>query len=259
MGKHLENMEELAHTKQHDEAVKRRNNKKQAKKGGGAPSITQSNDDNELPPMEEDDDEARFDSGEEGDEDNLPTLPEASEVKQRMLKVVDRLTASFKAIRGAEPSPDLFDCINVEAYGENNVPLSTVAQVVIVGPTLATVSCFDPSLAKDVKNAIQVQLELNPQLEEDGVVKVSLPRPSAESRQKTVKQLGKQAETGRTRIRNIRRAALDVVKKGKDGKLEGISKDDAFRVSKEIDGVTEDAIQLLNQEVEHKQESVMAV
>jgi ribosome recycling factor len=52
---------------------------------------------------------------------------------------------------------------------------------------------------------------------------------------------------------------MDIVKKGKDGKLEGISKDDAFRVSKEIDAVTDQVTQQLNEVVAKKQESVLQV
>mmetsp|Transcript_23793 Transcript_23793/g.33268 ORF Transcript_23793/g.33268 Transcript_23793/m.33268 type:complete len:344 (+) Transcript_23793:196-1227(+) len=258
MGRHRETLEELAHSKEHDEAVERRKANKKRKQGGGI-AATEKDDDELVPPMEEDASETQFggDLGED-EEDDIPELPDPSDVKQRMVRVVDRLVESFKAVRGAEPTPELFDPIMVEAYGDK-VNLSAVAQVVIVSPTLATVSCFDPSLAKDVKTAIQVQLELNPQLEEDGMVKVPLPRASAESRAKTVKLLGKQAEIGRSRIRNIRRAAMDIVKKGKDGKLDGISKDDAFRTSKDIDAVTEEVVGMLNEQVEFKQESVMAV
>jgi len=259
MGRHRETLEELAHSKEHDEAVERRKANKKRKQGGGT-AATEKDDVELVPPMEEDASEIHFggDLGGDEEDDSIPELPDPSDVKQRMLRVVDRLVESFKAVRGAEPTPELFDPIMVEAYGDK-VNLSAVAQVVIVSPTLATVSCFDPSLAKDVKTAIQVQLELNPQLEEDGMVKVPLPRASAESRTKTVKLLGKQAEIGRTRIRNIRRAAMDIVKKGKDGKLDGISKDDAFRASKDIDAVTEEVIGMLNEQVEFKQESVMAV
>jgi len=77
--------------------------------------------------------------------------------------------------------------------------------------------------------------------------------------QALVKQLGTTAENTRQRIRRIRRGAQDVVKKAKDGKLEGISEDDAFRVGKEIDSVTEECIKCLNDIVDKKQASVMNV
>lgn len=258
MGHHLETLDELAHRESHEKAKERRKAKKEQKKQQKeeAEEAAAYNQDEDLP------EEVMFDEGDDvfhhGDEDEAPELPDVDEVKKRMEKVVTRLTDSFKAIRGNEPTPEMFDPITVQAYGERT-QLNAVAQVVITSPTLVTITCFDPSVAPEVRNAVQLALELSPQLEEDGVILVKMPKPTLESRQKTVKLLGKQAETGRQRIRGIRRAAMDVAKKGKDGKLEGISKDDAFRVSKEIDAVTDQVIQQLNDAVEQKQESVMAV
>ena len=74
-----------------------------------------------------------------------------------------------------------------------------------------------------------------------------------------VKQLGKTAENTRHRLRRIRRAAQDVVKKAKDGKMEGISEDDAFRTGNEIDNVTEECTKNLNAAVEAKQANVMDI
>jgi ribosome recycling factor len=255
MGQHLDSLKEQAHRGSREEAKEKRQQKKKGKKGeeitegGDGPSASQS----EIEDIVFDDDEEEKPSEEEG-----PSLPDPDEVKAKMLKVVDRLKESYKSIRGAEPSPELFDSIMVSAY-DDRAPLSSVAQVVIASPTLAHVTCFDPALAKDVLNAIRDSLELNPQLEEDGVVKVPLPRPSAETRQRTVKQLGKQAEATRARIRKMRRKAQDKVKLGKDGKMEGISKDDAFRVAKEIDAVVDEVTKLINDAVQEKEESVMAV
>ena len=258
MGHHLETLDELAHREAHEKAKERRKAKKLHKK---QQKETPSNE--EAVVMEDTiPEEVQFDEGDDifhhGTEDEAPELPHVEEVKKRMLKVVNRLTDSFKAIRGNEPTPEIFDPITVQAYGERT-PLNAVAQVVVTSPTLVTITCFDPSVAPEVRNAIQLAMELSPQLEEDGVILVKMPRPTMESRQKTVKLLGKQAESGRQRIRGIRRAAMDVVNKGKQGKLEGISKDDAFRVAKEIDALTDEVVKLLNDEVEAKQENIMAV
>jgi ribosome recycling factor len=102
-------------------------------------------------------------------------------------------------------------------------------------------------------------LTLNPQTEEGGIVKVPLPRISMETRQQTAKQLQKKAESCKQRIRKVRRKAMDVVKKGKDGKLAGISKDDAFAIAKELDTVTDQVMKLIKDLVDTKLESIMAV
>jgi len=208
--------------------------------------------------IEQDATETKF---EHGSEDGIPLLPDTDDVKDRMLKVVTAMEQSFRAIRGAEPTPELFDSISVRAYGELT-PLSSVAQVVITSPNQATLTCYDPETAPAVRDAVRDSgLNFNPRIEEGdgGVVVVPIPKVSMETRKTLARQLGKAAEASRQRVRRIRRAAQDVVKKGKDGKLEGVSKDDAFRVGKDIDSVTEEVVTLLNRKVEEKQDSVMAV
>ncbi|KAL3800849.1 hypothetical protein HJC23_001686 [Cyclotella cryptica] len=261
MGHHLQTLDEMAHETTREEAQGRREEKKKKSKkarmgahkedAGYAKDV--SGDENEN-----DDDETNL--GPMEDEFGNPLLPETSAVRSKMLMVVAAMERSFSSIRGGEATPELFDAVRVSAYGET-VPLSSVGQVVIEDPQRATISCYDPSVVNDVRDAVRDMpgMNLNPYVEEggSGVVIVPIPRVSAETRKEIVKELGRQAEIERQRIRQIRRDAMDVVKKGKDGKLEGISKDDAFRVGKEIEAVTEEVLTALNVIVEKKQNSVM--
>jgi len=257
MGHHLETIENLG--------VQERRKKK---KGGASPAASVEVEEEEvqdMPEMEHDEFESTFDdnNNKEGDddEDALPTLPDPNDVKQRMLKVVTHLENSFRAIRGSEPTPELFEVIPVSAY-DSTMPLSSLCQVVISTPTRVLLNCFDPSTAPAVRDAVRDSgKNLNPMMDENdkGTIVVPMPRPSAETRASVVKQLGKQTEVAKQRVRRIRRGAQDVVKKGKDGKLEGISKDDAFRVGKEIDGVTEEVGGVLDGILKKKTEDVMAI
>jgi ribosome recycling factor len=49
------------------------------------------------------------------------------------------------------------------------------------------------------------------------------------------------------------------VKKGKDGHVKGISKDDAFRVGNQVDDVTEECIKAVNEIVDKKTASVLSI
>jgi len=253
MGKHLQKLDELAHSVEHNEAKEKKQKKKGAIRG---PDIGELDD----LVLEEDENEAIFNRVEfDEDSDETPSLPSVDDVEGRMMKVVSAMEASFRSIRGAEPTPDLFDSLQVEAYGAFT-PLNAVAQVVITSPTKAKITCFDPETAPSVRDAVRdMGMNFNPIIEEGEVI-VPIPRVSSERRKAIVKQLGKTAESTRQRVRRIRRGAQDDVKKGKDGKLgPGISEDDAFRVGKEIDSITEKCIQALNDVMEKKQESVMSV
>mmetsp|Transcript_11056 Transcript_11056/g.15541 ORF Transcript_11056/g.15541 Transcript_11056/m.15541 type:complete len:218 (-) Transcript_11056:379-1032(-) len=204
--------------------------------------------------------ETKFPEGQGENENEVPTLPSEEEVKKRMMRVVDAMEKSFQSIRGAEPTPELFDSFQVKAYG-TMTSLNSIAQVVISSPTLATISCFDPEIKTAARDAVRdmVNMNFNPRIE-DGDILVPIPRVSAETRKALVKQLAKVAESTRQRVRRIRRAAQDVVKEGKDGKLgPGISEDDAFRAAKQIDEATDQCIKQLNDVLEKKQNSVMSV
>ena len=195
---------------------------------------------------------------EEEETDAEPSLPDPIAIKEKMMKILGKFEESLKTIRGGEPTAEMFDDLMVNAYG-SMTPLKAVGQVVIVSPTLAQITCFDPMVAKSVGKAVQLALELNPQVEEGGNVKVPLPRVSMDVRQQTAKQLKKKAESCRQRIRQVRRKAMDVVKKGKDGKIAGVSKDEAFQNGKEIEGVTESVMQSLQTLLDAKMDSIMAV
>jgi ribosome recycling factor len=258
-GNHIETLNELAHDKSREEAQERRAKKKDKKAtkknkssttAAAVPDEQQHDDDDDNDDMDDDDD---HDDEEEGE-----LLPNIVRVKERMQKIVVKFEESLKAIRGSEPTPELFDDVLVDAYG-SMAPLKSVAQVVIVTATQATATCFDPATAKAVSTALRDKLALNPSIEEGGVVKIPLPRVSMETRQKTAAALGKKTETFRQRIRKVRRKALDVVKQGVAGKLEGVSKDDAFRVQKELEVLTDQVIQSLNDSAEKKHESIMSV
>ena len=248
MGHHIQNLNEMAS----DENKKNSKKARKASKNNDGPSGDTENDTD----GEEGDDSL----GPNEDEFGNPLLPDTSSVRSKMLMVLASLERSFSSIRGGEATAELFDAVRVSAYGEI-VPLSSVGQVVIEDPQRATISCYDPSVANDVRDAVRDMpgMNLNPYSEEggSGVVIVPIPRVSEETRKEIVKELGRQAENGRQRVRRIRREAMDVIKKGKDGKLEGISKDDAFRVGKEVEAITEEVLVGLNTIVDNKQKSVM--
>jgi ribosome recycling factor len=261
IGHMKETLEEMAHRPERDAAQERRE-KKKAKAAASATTTTVAKsvedyggEELNFDDLEEDDVELSDGGGEEIE----PTLPDAAEVELKMMAYVDRFQEHLKSIRGAEPTPELFDDISVLAYG-SPTPLKVVGQVVIVSPTMAQITCFDPSVAKDVQKAIQLSLDqLNPQLEEGGTIKVPLPRVSMEVREQSAKHLKQKAESTKQRIRQVRRKAMDVVKKGKDGKLAGVSKDDAFASAKELEALTETVIERLDKLVDEKMQSIMAV
>jgi ribosome recycling factor len=280
-GLHLQHLTEMAHQKEHDAAVARREKKKEknsARKGGkqkgSSTASTQQEILDEFDEYEKKDTNKNLHSNtladtwdkpeEDEEEHDITVLPNPKDVKVKMMKHVDTFKDYLKSIRGGgQPSVEMFDDMTVvDAYGHGtgDVSVKALAQIVITSPTQATATCFDPTTCKAVVKAIRDTLELNPQQEEGtGVIKIPIPRISMDVRQQMVSNLQKRAENFRVRIRNHRRTVLDIVKQGVAGKLDGVSKDDAFRVQQDIETMTDVVIKELNKLLEKKESDIMSV
>ena len=282
-GLHLQHLAEMANQKEHDAAVARREKKKEktaarkgGKKGGGGTAsqhqdieedfeIYESKDKQNLSHKTDDDSWNDLENDEDEEEVHDTTvLPNPNEAKIRMMKHVDNFRNYLKSIRGGgPPNVEMFDDVMVrDAYGvgTGDVSIKALAQIVMTSPTLATATCFDPATSKAVVIAIRDALELNPQAEEGtGAIKIPIPRISMEVRQQLISTIHKRAETYRVRIRNQRRTVLDIVKQGVAGKLDGVSKDDAFRIQQEIEAMTDLVIKELNKLLEKKESDIMSV
>jgi hypothetical protein len=145
-GQHIQRLEEIATSQEHEAAVDRRRKKKEketARKSGVGKAST-STTTHAAGADEHDDFDDDEDSDEEDDEDG-PSLPDPKDIKERMQKQIEAFKGYLKSVRGSEPTPEMFDDISVaDAYGKGTglTPLKSVAQVVISSPTLATATCY---------------------------------------------------------------------------------------------------------------------
>jgi ribosome recycling factor len=159
-------------------------------------------------------------------------------------------------IRSGKASPALLDTVRVEAYGQA-MPLNQVGQVTAPEARLLVVQPYDRSLVKAVSRAIlQADLGLNPT--DDGtVVRVPIPTLTEERRKDLVKLCGKLTEEGRVAVRQIRRDAMEHLKKRKkDGE---VSEDDEKKAEKELQALTDRMIERLDEMLKKKTAEVMEV
>ncbi len=179
-----------------------------------------------------------------------------TEAKRRMAEAVTAVRREFSSIRTGKASPAILDTVRVEAYG-GKMPLKQVATVNAPEPSLLVVQPFDRSLIGDIEKAIlTADLGLNPA--NDGqVVRVPIPPLTEERRKEYVRLLNKMAEEGRVSIRHARRDAKEALKAHvKDGEL---SDDEGHRQAEELQGLTDEHIQQIEDLLESKKEEVMAV
>lgn len=176
--------------------------------------------------------------------------------KKRMDGALTALSHEFGGLRTGRASPSLLDPITVEAYGAVS-PLSSVASVSVPEPRMITVNVWDKSVVSAVDKAIRsANLGLNPIVDGQSL-RIPIPPLTGERRTELAKIAGKYAEQQRIAVRNIRRDAMDHLKKLE--KDHAISEDEHKRFGAEVQKATDDHIKKVDDLLRHKEEEIMQV
>ena len=179
-----------------------------------------------------------------------------SETKNKMEKTLESLKADFGGLRAGRAHVSLLDGIMVEAYG-SMTPLSQVGTISVPDARTLSISVWDRGLSKAVEKAImESDLGLNPA--SDGqLIRIPIPPLSEERRKELTKVAGKYAENNKVAVRNLRREALDEIKKLK--KDNAISEDDEKRFEGEIQKLTDEAVKKIEELLAQKEKDILQV
>ena len=182
--------------------------------------------------------------------------PDLSKARERMDKCVVALKDEFTSLRTGRASAGLLDQVMVEAYGAT-VPINQVSAVSVPEPRSLTVSVWDRGVVVSVEKAIRAAgLGLNPVVEGQNL-RIPVPPLTEERRRDLAKLAGKYAEHQRIAVRNVRRDAIDELKKAeKDG---AITEDELKRMSDEVQGFTDAAIKRVDDLLKTKEQEIMQV
>ena len=182
--------------------------------------------------------------------------PEIASYDERMLKTIEVVKSNFAAVRAGRANAGVLDRITVEYYGAPT-PLNQVANIGSPDPRTLTIQPYDMSLLKAIEKAIQTSdLGINPQ--NDGrVIRLSFPQLTEERRKELTKQVRKYGEEGKVALRNIRRDAMDDIKK-KTKKSE-LTEDDQKKLEKELQDVTDKRCKDIDDLTAKKEKELMAV
>lgn len=178
------------------------------------------------------------------------------DIEHRMAKAVEVLQDEYGGLRTGRASTSLLEPIQVNAYG-SMVPLNQVGSVSVPESRMLSIQVWDKGNVKAVERAIiDSGLGLNPAV--DGtLVRVPIPPLSEERRHELVKVAGKYSEDARIAIRNVRRHALDELKKAeKDGK---IPQDALHGFSEEVQELTNKYIGSIDETLAKKEQEIMQV
>lgn len=134
------------------------------------------------------------------------------ELTDKMDKAIESLEKRFATVRAGRANPSSLDGIMVEYYG-SMTPLKQLATISVPEARQLLIKPFDRGALKDIEKAILASnLGYNPG--NDGeTIRIIIPELTEERRRELVKQVKALAEDSKVTVRNLRREALEDVKK----------------------------------------------
>ena len=178
------------------------------------------------------------------------------EVEQNMQKTIESTQRSFNTIRTGRANPSLLDRVTVEYYG-TETPLKALANISTPDSSTITIQPYDKgSLAQIEKSISMSDIGLVPN-NDGSIIRLNVPPLTSERRQELVKLAGKMAEEGKVALRNIRRDAVDAVRKQE--KNSDISEDESRDLQELIQKVTDRFTTKIEQLLSAKEEEITTV
>ena len=178
------------------------------------------------------------------------------ETKERMGKSEKAFEHELTKVRTGRASQAILDGVKVDYYG-TQTPLPQMATVSIPESRLITVKPWDVSVINEVEKAIlKANLGLTPS--NDGkLIRIAIPPLTEERRKEIAKTVAKTCEDFKVAVRNIRRDSNEMIKElQKEG---DISEDDSFKAQKQVQDLTNQAIQQLDDIYAAKEKEILEV
>ncbi|MDB5248262.1 MAG: ribosome recycling factor [Segetibacter sp.] len=172
-----------------------------------------------------------------------------------MKKAIGFLEVELVKIRAGKANPNMLDGIMVDYYG-TPTPINQVANINIMDARTISIQPWEKKTLQTIERAIiAANIGLNPQ--NDGVnIRLFLPPLTEERRRELVKKSAAEAEQSKVAIRNIRREAIEEIKRLQK---EGLSEDLAKDSEKEVQDITDRYITLVEKHLAAKEKDVMAI
>lgn len=176
--------------------------------------------------------------------------------EEKMKKSVSALENELGTIRAGRANPHVLDKITVGAYG-TETPINQLANITVLEARTLMIQPWDASIIKNVEKAIQgSDLGINPT--NDGkVIRLNFPELTEDRRKSLTKDVKKKGDDSKIAVRNIRREAIEAVKKQE--KKSDITEDDLKDFETEIQKLTDKYIEMIDKTVDAKSKDIMSI
>ena len=181
------------------------------------------------------------------------TYPITEQIESKMEKAIEFLQNELNTVRTGMANANMLNKVQVDYYG-TPTPLNQIASISVQEGRTLVVKPYDPSSLKEIEKACnQADLGIAP-LNDGAVIRLTVPQLTGETRTEMTKKVSKLAEDCKVQIRNIRRDAMQAVKK--DDTLDEDNQKDA---QDEVQKVTDRFVKRVDEMAEAKTEEVLKV
>lgn len=176
--------------------------------------------------------------------------------QEKMEKTIAMLQDEFLTIRAGRANPHVLDKIKVDYYG-TPTPIQQVGNISVPEARMIVIQPWEKSLLKEIEKAINTSdIGIHP-TNDGSVIRLVFPELTEERRKDLVKDIKKKGESAKVAIRNIRRDAMDQIKKAE--KASEISEDDLKLFEDKIQKKTDKAVEKVDSAVEAKSKEILTV
>jgi ribosome recycling factor len=177
------------------------------------------------------------------------------DAESQMKRAINHLEAELVKIRAGKANPSMVDGITVDYYGAH-MPINQVANINVLDARTLSIQPWEKNMVQPIEKAIlQANIGITPQ--NDGVqIRLFMPPLTEERRRELFKKASAEGEHSKVAIRNIRRDALEHIKRLQKT---GLSEDAAKDAEQDIQHVTDRYIALVDKHLVAKEKEMMAV
>ena len=177
------------------------------------------------------------------------------DTEESMKKGISHLEAELTKIRAGKASPSMLDGIAVDYYG-SPTPIAQVANISVLYTRTISIQPWEKNMLQPIEKSIMAaNIGITPQ-SDGNQIRLFMPPLTEERRKELFKKASAEGEHSKVAIRNIRREALEQIKKLEK---DGLSEDAASDGEKNIQEVTDKYILLVDKHLSAKEKEMMSV
>ena len=174
---------------------------------------------------------------------------------ESMEKAISHLESELVKLRAGRANPQMFDGLTVDYYGSPTA-IAQVANISVADARTLTIQPWERNMLQAIERSIIAgNIGVTPQ--NDGtILRIFLPPLTEERRKEIVKRVQGEGENSKVAIRNIRRDAIESIKKMQK---KGLSEDIATDSEKEVQELTNKFTALVEKTLAAKEKEIMSV